>query len=284
MTASIFLAVLSLLLAPLAGGLIAGVDRRITARMQSRFGPPIMQPFYDVAKLFGKEAVIDNTWQVFCAAIYLVGAVLSVALFFSGGDLLLVFFTQAIGAVFLVLGALSAPSPYSQVGAQRELIQIMAYEPLLILVFVGFYMTTGSFKVADILASPEPLLYKMPLLFVVLGYALTIKLRKSPFDFSTSHHGHQEIVKGVLTEFSGPYLGIIELAHWYETILILGIVALFWTTGLIGMLVLLAVTYFLEILVDNATPRLTWRFMLYKTWILGLGLALVNLIWLYYAG
>lgn len=281
MAASLILGLLGLLLAPLLGGLVAGLDRRVTARVQSRFGPPIMQPFYDVAKLLGKEPMVVNGWQVFCAWAYLVGAALSAGLLFAGADLLLIFFVQAIGAIFLVLGALASPSPYSQVGAQRELIQILAYEPLLILVFVGFYLITGSFKVSAIFALGEPALLQMPLLFLVLGYALTIKLRKSPFDFSTSHHGHQELVKGVTTEFSGPALAAVEIAHWYESIFVLGLVALFWASNPFGMLVLLVLTYFAEIVVDNITARMTWRWMLWKTWGVGLALAVLNLLWLY---
>jgi ech hydrogenase subunit B len=280
---SILLGILALILAPLAGGLIAGLDRRVTARVQSRFGPPILQPFYDVAKLFGKEPRMGNVWQIFCAYIYLLGAAVSVFLFFAGADLLLLFFVQAIGAVFLVFGALARPSPYSQIGAQRELMQILTYEPLLILVFVGLAKATGSFKVAVIWSHPEPLLLQLPLLYLVLTTALSIKLRKSPFDFSTSHHGHQEIVKGVLTEYSGPYLGLIELAHWYEVVLVLGICALFWSTGIIGLAILLGVTYFAEILVDNTTARLTWRWMLGSALLAGLALSFLNLVWLYLA-
>ena len=58
-------AVLFLVLAPVAGGLIAGIDRKITARMQGRVGPPILQPFYDVGKLFEKERVVVTTAQNF---------------------------------------------------------------------------------------------------------------------------------------------------------------------------------------------------------------------------
>ncbi len=281
MIKDILLILVALFAAPIAGGLIAGVDRRITARFQSRFGPPILQPFYDVFKLFGKGRMIVNNWQVFCTYAYLVGAVLSVVLFFQGSDLLLIFFVQAVGSVFLVMGALSAPSPYSQVGAHRELIQMLTYEPLLVLVFVGIFLVTGSFKVTAAFDLQQPMLLQLPLIYIVLSYALTIKLRKSPFDFSTSHHGHQELVKGMLTEFSGPHLAIIELAHWYETVLILGICALFWSTNIIGMIVLLGVTYFAEILIDNVTPRMTWRWMLGYVWGLGLTMSAVNLIWLY---
>ncbi len=281
---AIILGIIGILLAPVLGGLIAGLDRKVTARMQSRFGPPILQPFYDVFKLFGKEPAIVNVWQVFCAYVYVASAAISVGLLFAGGDLLLLFFVQAVGAVFLVFGALAAPSPYSQVGAHRELLQILAYEPLIILVFVGFYLATGSFKVADILAHNQPLLLQMPLLFLVLGYALTIKLRKSPFDLSTSHHGHQELVKGVLIEYSGPYLALVEVAHWYETVLVLGLCALFWHTSIFGMAILLAVTYFAEVLLDNVTARMTWRWMLGYVWGIGLAMSAVNLVWISFKG
>lgn len=272
---------LAVLLSPIVGGMVAGIDRKITARLQGRYGPPLLQPFYDVLKLIGKEKMIVNQWQILCAYVYLVAAVLTVVLMALKSDLLLVFFVLAVGGVFLVIGALAAPSPYSQIGAQRELIQMLSYEPLLILVFVSIYLVTGSYKISEILKFPEPLLIPLALMYIVLGYALTIKLRKSPFDISTSHHAHQEIVKGVLTEYSGPYLAIIEVAHWYETVFVLGICALFWHTSIIGMVVLVSLTYLAEIIVDNVCARLTWRWMLAHVWSAGLLLSFANYTWIY---
>jgi len=280
---NVFLALIAgLLLAPLAVGLITGVDRRVTARLQSRLGPPLLQPFYDLGKLFSKQILLPNYWLGFCALIYLAGAVTAAVLFFLRADLLLIFFVQAVGSVFLVIGAMSVPSPYSQVGAHRELLQIITYEPLLILVIVGIYLATGSFALDAVYALEQPLLFKLPLMFLVLGFALTIKLRKSPFDISGSHHAHQEIVRGVYTEYSGPTLAIVELAHWFEIVLVLGLVSLFWSTSLTGMVVLIALTYLVEILVDNTTSRMTWRWMLSSAWLVGIGLSLINLLWLYY--
>jgi ech hydrogenase subunit B len=270
-----------LIAGPLLGGLINGADRILTARMQSRIGPPVLQPFYDVVKLLGKETLVVNVWQAFCAYAYLAAASLALVMFFLKSDLLLILFIQAVGAVFLVVGAMSSTSPFSQIGAHRELLQILTYEPLLVLVVVGIYMETGSFKLDAILAWNRPLLLRLPFLFIVLGYALTIKLRKSPFDLSTCHHAHQELVKGLLTDYSGPFLALTEIAHWYEIILILALCTLFWATSWLGMLVLLAVTYFVEVLVDNAAARMNWRWMLGYVWAMGLGLSLVNLIWLY---
>jgi len=266
---------------PIIGGLVSGMDRILTARMQSRIGPPVLQPFYDVVKLLFKEPLVVNVWQAFCAYCYIAAASISVVLFFLQSDLLLIFFVQAVGAVFLVVGALSSTSPYSQIGAHRELLQILSYEPLLVLVVVGFYLETGSFKIADIYAWQHPLLLKLPFLFIVLGYALTIKLRKSPFDLSTCHHAHQELVKGLLTDYSGPFLALTEIGHWFEVVLLLGVCTLFWATSWVGMAVLLAGTYFLEVLVDNTTSRMTWRWMLSYVWGVGLTLSIVNLIWLH---
>ena len=271
----------TVLMAPLMGGVISGADRILTARLQARVGPPILQPFYDVLKLLGKEQVAVNVWQVFCAYAYLSASLIAVVLFALGGDLLLVLFTQAVGAIFLVVGALSSTSPFSQVGAHRELLQILSYEPLLLLVAVGIYLATGSFKIGEVFARPEPLLLKLPFLFVALGYALTIKLRKSPFDLSTSHHGHQEIVKGLLTDYSGPLLAFIEIGHWFDVVLLLGLCALFWATSWTGMVLIVALTYAAEIIIDNVAARMSWRWMLGYVWAMGLTLSIVNLIWIH---
>src|SRR5512137_1999726 len=122
-------AVLFVLLAPIVGGLIAGLDRKVTARMQGRVGPPVLQPFYDVGKLFEKENLVVTVSQNFYVLSYLVFMVVAGALFFSGGDMLLVIFAFTLSHIFLVLGAYASYSPYSHVGAERELLQIIAYEP-----------------------------------------------------------------------------------------------------------------------------------------------------------
>ena len=271
----------SLIVAPLAGGFLSGVDRIITARLQARIGPPLLQPFYDLFKLLRKEWLVVNVWQAFCVNCYIAAASISVGLLVLKSDLLLILFIQAVGAIFLVVGALTSTSPYSQVGAHRELLQILSYEPLVILMVVGIYLETGSFKIQAVMDWDQPLLLRLPFLFLVLGYALLVKLRKSPVDLSTSHHAHQELVKGIMTDYSGPYLALIEIAHWYEIMLFLGLSTLFWATSWAGMFILGAVLFLVEILVDNTTARLNWRWMLSYAWGIGITLSLVNLIWLY---
>ena len=130
------------------------------------------------------------------------------ALFFAGADLLLVIFALTLAAIFFVLGAYKASSPYSFIGAERELIQIMAYEPMVLLTAVGMYIATKSFAVDDIASHPTLLVLVLPGVFLGFLYTLEIKFRKSPFDLSCSHHAHQELVRGITTEFSGRTLAL----------------------------------------------------------------------------
>jgi formate hydrogenlyase subunit 4 len=273
-----------ILLAPIIGGLIAGIDRKITAHMQGRVGPPVLQPFYDVGKLFEKEKTVANDAQRFYVISYFIFMIFTGALFFAGGDILLVIFALTLAQIFLVLGAYSANSPYSHIGAERELLQIMAYEPMVIIAAVGMYVVTKSFNVSAIASYPLPLVLFLPAIFVGFIYILTIKLRKSPFDISTSHHAHQEIVKGVTTEFSGPTLGLIEVSHWYETVFLLGFVYLFFAFSPIIGIIAVILVYLLELLIDNASARVKWQLVMKSSWVIAAIVGVVNLAILYYLG
>jgi formate hydrogenlyase subunit 4 len=281
---SIVGAVAFVLLAPVIGGLIAGIDRKISAHMQGRVGPPILQPFYDVGKLFEKEKTVANDTQRFYVISYFVFMIFTGALFFAGGDILLVIFALTLAQIFLVLGAYSANSPYSHIGAERELIQIMAYEPMVIIAAAGMYVVTKSFNVSTIASYPQPLVLFLPAIFIGFIYILTIKLRKSPFDISTSHHAHQEIVKGVTTEFSGPTLGLIEVTHWYETVFLLGFVYLFFAFNPFIAVIAVILVYLLELLIDNASARVKWQLVMKSSWLIAAIVGVVNLAVLYYLG
>lgn len=270
-----------LIVAPIVGGLLSGLDRKITARMQNRVGPPILQPFYDFFKLIGKEKITVNQTQMVYVLGYLLFAATSLIMLVFKQDLLMLVFVLTFSNLSLVIGAMSVRSPYSKIGAQREIIQMLAYEPVLLLMVVGIYLTTKSFMIESIFAYEKPLIFTLPLVFLAFLYVLTIKLRKSPFDFSTSHHGHQELVKGLTTEFSGLQLAIIELTHWYDLVLLLGLITLFFAKPWwVGILIAL-VSYFLELVIDNISARVTWRWMLKMTWLIGISAALTNIIWLY---
>jgi len=280
----LIIALLVIIIAPVLGGLLSGVDRVLTARMQGRVGPPVLQPFYDVFKLLGKEPIAFNQRQIMWALGYLALMIASLLIFCLGGDLLIIVFTMAFAAVSFILGGFSVKSPYSHIGSQRELLQMLAYEPVLILLAIGVYMQTGSFMVGNLFKQSTPLLVSMPLILIALIIILTIKMRKSPFDLSTSHHGHQELIKGITTEYSGPYLALIEVTHWYELILVLGLVAMFWLQPIWVGILLALVAFFIELVIDNICARLTWDWMLKVTWSSGIILCLINLGIIYVQG
>ena len=272
---------LYIILAPLAGGVLVGLDRKLTARMQARRGPPILQPFYDVFKLWQKENLVVRRSQNFYIFYFLVLVIFTGALFFTGEDLLLVIFALALAGIFFVLAGFKASSPYSFIGAQRELLQIVAYEPAVMLCAAGMYMVTKSFYVAQIMAFPEPLIKYLPGVFFAFLYILAMKLRKSPFDLSTSHHAHQELVKGITTEFSGRALAMIEVAHWYENILIMGFIYLFFASNIFMGIILTLAVYFLIILVDNTCARFKWQQALASSWLVALVCGMGNIIVLF---
>ena len=206
-------------LAPIVGCLLAGLDRKLSARMQGRVGPPILQPYYDVRKLLEKDRAAVNSVEGTYITCALAFAVLAGGIFFGGGNLLLSVFVLTLSSLFFILAAYCTRSPYSEVGAAREALQIMAEEPMSLFIAVAFFLATGSFDSAAAFALDAPAITVAWLAFLGFLFILTIKMRKSPFDLSYSHHAHQELVKGVTTEMSGRTLAKVEVMHWCENVL-----------------------------------------------------------------
>ena len=271
-----------LILAPLLGGLLDGIDRIISARMQRRKGPGILQPFYDLGKLFSKEIIAVNNVQLLLNLSYLVILMIAGAMLFAGADLLMVLFILSTADMFLIMAASSDSSPYANMGASREMLQMMAYEPLTLLIAVGFYLTTGSFQVSDIIRADVSAVLWMPGLLIGFMFTAAIKFRKSPFDLSTSHHAHQEMVKGLTTEMSGTTLAIMNIAEYYEMVLLLGIFCLFFVNSTwwswIAAVVVCMVIFFAETLWDYVSARVKWKTLLYSCWIVTLVAGGVNIL------
>ena len=270
-----------LIAAPILGGLLSGIDRKLSARMQGRRGPSLMQPFWDILKLREKEDVTVNSHQDFYVKGFFLFVVISGCIFFTGGDLLMLTFTLTLANVFLVVAAYSSNSAFAELGAERELLQMMAYEPMVLFTAIGFYLLKGSFRVEDIVNGTFISFPYMIGVFIGFLFILTIKFRKSPFDLSMSHHAHQELVSGLKTEFSGKTLALLELAHWYENIFLLGIVSLFFMNGresgyILGVSLAL-VSFIFESFVDNSFARMKYQAALKYSWIVTITLGFFNI-------
>jgi len=268
------LAVIGTAVAPFLVAILVGVDRKVTARMQNRVGPPITQPLWDLAKLLTKHRMVVNKGQLMLASLYVAMALLALWMFLAGGDLLIIFFVLSAAAVFYTLAGYAVLSPYSQIGATRELVQIMAYEPVVLIVFFGFFLVNGSFSSAP---TAEPTIVQLPLMFPAMLLVLLVKLQKSPYDVAEAH---TEIVSGPEVEYSGPYLGLVKYGHWVEAAVFFGIVSLLWGhpvlwVSVVGKVALVLLALFLVILIDNSSARL--RFGQMARTVLPVGLALTAL-------
>ena len=269
------------LIAPVVGCFLAGLDRIVSARMQGRVGPPLLQPYYDVRKLFEKERASVNSVESVYVGAALLFALLAGGVFFSGGNLLLCVFVITLSSLFFIMAAYSTRSPYAEVGAARETLQVMSYEPMVLLMAVAFFQATGYFDVGAVVVQPPPIICTIRLVFLGVRVILTIKLRKSPFDLALSHHAHQEIVRGVTTEMSGPTLGLVEIMHWCENVLFMGWIGLFFVWGnpisVTLALLIVVLVYFLEIWIDNNFARVKWQFMFKSAWLVALIAGGVNI-------
>ncbi|HWR26115.1 MAG TPA: complex I subunit 1 family protein [Methanosarcina sp.] len=280
----ILIAILVLFGAPIIGCLAAGIDRIITARLQGRVGPPLLQPYYDVKKLFSKDNMIVNRSQNFYVVMYLVFIVLSLLMLAFRQDILMIIFVYTVASIALIVGGMSTGSPYARIGSSREIMAVLAYEPILILYALAIYLLTGTFKISAVTSATNPLLAYTPLIFIAMIFVLNIKLKKSPFDFSTSHHAHQELVKGMLTEYSGPGLALVEIAHFYEYVFLTGLLFVFWAVNPVIGFLLSTAAFLLVIVVDNITARVYWQWMLRLSWTFLLAISLINIAYLYVSG
>jgi len=237
------------------GLLYRGIDRKLSAHMQGRIGPPIRQPFRDVQKLLMKESIIPDgavSWLFTGAPIVcLIASALLLlyiplfgqqALLGGTGDAILVLYLLIIPALALVIGGFASSSPYATVGAQREMVLMMSYEfPLAVTIVaiawrIGQVADANPFMLATIaeypiwnLVGPVGVIGSLILLFTLL-VVTPGEASKVPFDIAEAE---TEIAGGILVEYSGRNLCLFYLADIVKTFAMVSlIVALFFPYNL----------------------------------------------------
>ena len=252
--------VLVLALAPF----FEGVLRKVTAKVQSRQGPPIWQPYYDLLKLLGKEDIESGespAMQRFASWLSL-AAILTLAVLVPMGtspplsgaaDAYLLVSLLTLCGVSTMLAGLAAGSTYSLVGMSREMMSLMTLEPLLaVAVFVSM-VHTRSMRLDAVLNGSAYLQAGLPLAgILMLGvaiFAFQALIGRLPFDIAEAE---TELMEGSMVEYSGPKLALFKFTHMaklvvYGTLL----VSIFapWGSGLPAPLNLLALLAKLLLLV-----------------------------------
>jgi len=249
---------LALLLGPVALAVIGsfvglfylGIDRQVVARMQSRVGPPVVQPFRDVSKLLMKENIVPEgalRWLFHISPVLCVvgSAALLLyiplfgrqALFAGSGDLILVIYLLMVPSLALVIGGFASSSPYATVGAQREMVIMIGYEfPLAVtavsLAWRVLQVTDGHAFAFSMLAQYPvwdlvgPVGFVGAILLLAALLAVTPgELGRIPFDIAEAE---TELAGGLLVEYSGRNLALYYLGNAIRGFAVLSlVVALF---------------------------------------------------------
>ncbi|NLI00063.1 MAG: NADH-quinone oxidoreductase subunit H [Chthonomonadales bacterium] len=220
-----------ILAAPLAEGLL----RKVTARIQSRQGPPIIQPYLDLMKLLGKEDVESGETPVMqrLAALLAPAAVLTAACMTPMGlraplgpwtDVVVLVYVITLCGISTLLAGLSAGSTYSLLGVSREMMAMMALEPILAVMLIAGSLQVGSLRLDDVLSGSVygsgGFAWSGLILLCVMALAFQAMVQRMPYDTSEAE---TELMEGPIAEYSGPKLAMFKFAQMAKLVVYGGI-------------------------------------------------------------
>lgn len=300
----------------LVGFFYKGLGRRVEARLQRRVGPPLIQPWLDIAKLLTKETLIPKTA---CKPAFLLAPVIG----FTGmavcaafipipgvykglsnmGDLLVIFYLLPIPAIALMLGGSASSSPFGAMGFSREMVLMLAYETPLLMVLLAVAMIAGKsisggdwgaefslLKIVDWQLANGSLGFNPVMIPACCAYLIFLPgtMGIAPFDIPEAE---TEILEGPLLEYGGPLLALFQITSALKTFVVLGLgVAMFfpgtlgswWPINLLWFLFKCLVLMLLSLtLVKAATGRyrIDQAFRFYVTVPTLLALCSLTLVW-----
>ena len=273
------------LFSSLIGILASFIDRKVTARIQWRVGPPLLQPIYDLIKLLGKEIIVPRAsgkitfflFPVFgLSSAIVVSTMLGLTLFSPEkgflGDLIVLIYLLIIPSLAIIIGGASSGNPLASLGASREMKLILGYELPFILAVLIAVIKGGSIRIGELVTFQltNGVFLKSPsgiLAFIVAIISIQAKLALVPFDLPEAE---TEIMGGALIEYSGAPLALFKLTKMILLYALpLFVITIFWGgidfsgSGRVDMLLSLVkgLGKFVSILViiiliKNTNPRL----------------------------
>jgi NADH-quinone oxidoreductase subunit H len=226
-----FLVFPGLLFAAIVGAFLSWFDRKITARVQFRKGPPILQPYYDFFKLLlVKETILPKhgspvifliapVFAVFGATMAGVFIMLPLFNITSGfkGDILVIFYLLTIPSLSYIIGAIASGNPLAAIGGSREMKLILSYELTFLLLIAAVIMKTNQqIDLQTIISTQQqgtPVISGISgiLLFIVAVFCMQAKLALVPFDMPEAE---AEITEGIFIEYSGAAYALIKLTKY----------------------------------------------------------------------
>ncbi len=220
-----------LLFMAVAGALLSWFDRKITARVQFRKGPPLLQPFYDFFKLLlVKETILPKHGSPFVfllapllavfgatmAGLFILLPLFNIETGFRG-DIIVIFYLLTLPSFSYIIGALASGNPLGAVGASREMKLIISYELTFLLLVAAVILKSGQhFDLNSVIAVQQagtPFIGSISgiLLFIAGVFCIQAKLALVPFDMPEAE---AELASGIYIEYSGPPYAMIKLAKY----------------------------------------------------------------------
>ena len=215
------------LLTAIIGLLASWIDRKVTAKVQYRVGPPLLQPLIDIVKLLGKETLIPAGSSkitflmapvIGLASVILVSTLLWINNFYPTksflGDLIVVLYLLVIPSISIIMGGFASRNPLASLGASREMKLVLGYElPFILAVLVSVIKSGYTFRLGEILTFQAQngafvRSWSGTLALIVAIICMQAKLALVPFDIPEAE---TEIVGGPLIEYSGSGLAIYRL-------------------------------------------------------------------------
>ncbi|MFH1075192.1 MAG: NADH-quinone oxidoreductase subunit H [Candidatus Firestonebacteria bacterium] len=253
--------ILIIIIAPLTSGLI----KKLKNNVRMRKGAPILQPYYNLVKLFKKNEVISkDTSYIFKIAPYIVLTVSIAAVFltpsffpglrfFGAGDVFVIVFIFALGRFFLALAGLDAGSAFGGMGSSREMFISALSEPALFIALFAASMNAGGSSVTSLIAGGS--IFKISLLCAGLAFYFVMLAETSrvPVDNQETHLELTMIHEAMILEYSGKSLALIELGGYIKQLILLSLlVNVFipgsgWDLYIVKVFIILVITALLEV-------------------------------------
>jgi len=215
------------LLTAIIGLLASWIDRKVTAKVQYRVGPPLLQPLIDIIKLLGKETLIPAGSSkitflmapvIGLASVILVSTLLWINNIYPAksflGDLIVVLYLLVIPSISIIMGGFASRNPLASLGASREMKLILSYElPFILAILVTVIKSGFTFRLGEILTFQAQNgafvgSWSGTLALIVAIICMQAKLALVPFDIPEAE---TEIAGGPLIEYSGSGLAIYRL-------------------------------------------------------------------------
>ncbi len=240
------------------------ISRKLTARLQGRQGPPLLQPLFDFVKLLGKKAIqpegMNLIWFNGLPLVSLITMVAALALLpvpgsnsiSFNGDLIFLLYLLEVPAIIDILVGYLSRSIYAQVGAMREALMSLGHNIPFIIAFVALAIQANSSNLMTI--STLPISFVHVFAGIALLLAIPARLKTNPFSIPNAE---QEIIAGPHIEFNGPSLAIFELVHGLEIVAMSGLFASLFTNQISNPILATAIYLLVSIIVVATTSLLS---------------------------